>query len=291
MSSKTQRQPVIERVAALAMQLGARHLADYGATTSRHDFTQRQLMACLILRAYLKTTYRGILDFLAVSPSLRQELGLADKLPHYTTLQKFGGRSKVLEIADAMIRTIGEAAGKATFGEGAAAMDATGLETTTASAHFQCRRGGQRRKWVKISTIVLCGSLLPLGLVMDWGPNNDKCQARALIAKAGKSTLPAKLYADAGYDAEWIHDQCRLEWGVESVIKPAVHRADGQRSGFWRSGMTETYLKRKGYGARWAVESFFSGLKRTMGSMLTARKPKQLLAEAAFRVLAYTLRR
>jgi hypothetical protein len=55
--------------------------------------------------------------------------------------------------------------------------------------------------------------------------------------------------------------------------------------------MTETYLKRKGYGCRWGVESFFSGLKRTMGSMLTSRKPDQLLAETAFRVLAYTLRR
>jgi hypothetical protein len=291
MSSKEPRPPTIERVAALAMQLGGRHLADYGANTSRHDFTQRQLMACLILRAYTKTTYRGVLEFLAVSPSVRRELGLTDKLPHYTTLQKFSTRSKVLEIADAMIQTIGRAAGGEAFGKGAAAMDATGLETTTASAHFQCRRGGQRRKWVKISTIVLCGSLLPLGLVLDWGPNNDKCQAKALIAKASESTLPAKLYADAGYDAEWIHDQCRLEWGVESVIKPAVHRADGQRSGHWRSGMTETYLKRKGYGQRWAVESFFSGLKRTMGSMLTSRKPDQLLAEAAFRVLAYALRR
>ena len=55
--------------------------------------------------------------------------------------------------------------------------------------------------------------------------------------------------------------------------------------------MSEKYLKRKGYGHRWAVESFFSALKRTMGSTLTSRKPKQLLAEAAFRVLAYTLRR
>ena len=74
------------------------------------------------------------------------------------------------------------------------------------------------------------------------------------------------------YDAEWIHDQCRLEWGVESVIKPAVHRADGQRNGIWRSGMSERYLKRKSYGRRWAVETFFSGLKRTTGSMLTARR-------------------
>jgi len=291
MSAKTQSRPVIERVAALAMQLGSCHLTDYGATRSRHDFTQRQLMACLILRAYTKTTYRGVLEFLAVSPSVRHELGLEDKLPHYTTLQKFSTRSKVLEIADAMIQTIGQAAGAESFGLGAAAMDATGLETTTASAHFQCRRGGQRRKWVKISTIILCGSLLPLGLILDWGPNNDKCQAQALMAKASQATLPAKLFADAGYDAEWIHDQCRLEWGVESVIKPAVHRADGQRSGWWRSGMTEKYLKRKGYGQRWAVESFFSGLKRTMGSMLTSRKPDQLLAEAAFRVLAYALRR
>jgi len=291
MKSRESGAPLIQRVATLAMRLGARHLADYGATRSRHDFTQTQLMACLILRAYLKTTYRGVLEFLSISPSLRCELGLADKLPHYTTLQKFSARSKVLEIADAMIQTIGRAAGEPLFGQGAAAMDATGLETTTASAHFQCRRGGQRRKWVKISTIVLCGSLLPLGLVLDWGPNNDKCQAKALIGKASQTSLPAKLYADAGYDAEWIHDQCRLEWGVESVIKPAVHRADGQRGGFWRSRMSQQYLKRKNYGSRWAVETFFSGLKRTMGSMLTSRKPDQLLAEAAFRVLAYTLRR
>jgi hypothetical protein len=281
----------VERVAELAMRLGGRHLADYGARRSRHDFTQRQLMGCLILRAYLKATYRGVLELLAISPGLREALGLQDKLPHYTTLQKFSARSQVLAIADAMIRTIGRAAGQAEFAKGAAAMDATGLETTTASAHFQSRSGRQRRKWVKVSTIVLCGSLLPLGLVLDWGPNNDKCQAQALMAKASEASLPAKLYADAGYDAEWVHDQCRLEWGVESVIKPARQRADGSRSGFWRSRMSQTYLQRTGYGSRWAVETFFSGLKRTMGSMLNSRKPTQLLAEAAFKVLAYTLRR
>jgi hypothetical protein len=81
------------------------------------------------------------------------------------------------------------------------------------------------------------------------------------------------------------------EWGVESVIKPAKQRADGTRSGFWRGRMSADYLERRNYGSRWAVESFFSGLKRTMGLTLTSRKPGQLLAEAAFKVLAYTLRR
>ena len=46
-------------------------------------FTQRQLMTCLILRVYLKTTYRGVLDLLAASPPLRQRMGLTDKLPHF----------------------------------------------------------------------------------------------------------------------------------------------------------------------------------------------------------------
>jgi hypothetical protein len=291
MSDEAQPVQTIERVAALAMQLGSRHMADYGANTSRHDFTQRQLMACLILRAYTKTTYRGVLELLAISPSLRRELGLQDKLPHYSTLAKFCSRSQVLEIADAMIHTIGQAAFQHRAEPAVAAMDATGLETTTASAHFQCRRGGQRRKWVKLSTIVLCGSLLPMSLVMDWGPTNDKCQAQSLIAKAQMVAMPDILYADAGYDAEWIHAQCREEWGAESVIKPAVHRADGKRNGVWRSGMSKNYLTKMEYGKRWAVETFFSALKRTMGSMLTSRRPEQLLKEAAFRVLAYTLRR
>ena len=126
---------------------------------------------------------------------------------------------------------------------------------------------------------------------MAWGPTNDKCQAQELIAKAQKAAVPDTLYADAGYDAEWVHAQCREEWGVESVIKPAKHRADGRRNGLWRSGMTKPYLKKMEYGKRWAVETFFSGLKRTMGSTLTSRKPEQLLAEAAFKMLAYTLRR
>ena len=58
MSEKARLRQPIEQVAALAMQLGSRHMADYGANTSRHDFTQRQLMACLILRA---TTPNGFM--------------------------------------------------------------------------------------------------------------------------------------------------------------------------------------------------------------------------------------
>jgi hypothetical protein len=75
MKRETSRTQVVERVAELAMKLGGRHLSDYGAARSRHDFTQRQLMACLILRADLKTTYRG------VDMPLRTELEILEDSP------------------------------------------------------------------------------------------------------------------------------------------------------------------------------------------------------------------
>jgi hypothetical protein len=282
--------PLVEKVAELAMELGQRHLADYGATTSRHDFTQRQLMSCLILRAYLKTTYRGVLDLLAASPNLRQRMGLSDKLPHYTTLQKFSARSRVLAIAQKLVAEIGRAAAAKKPAQ-PAAMDSTGMALTSASDYFRSRKGGKVRKWVKISTMILCESLLPLGLEVELGAVNDKPHAYALVEQAQAVAQPTYLYADAGYDSEPLHEQCREQWGVESVFKPIQRRADGKRGGRWRSKMSPEYLKASGYGQRWAVESFFSGLKRTMGGALQSRRPDQMVAEATFRVLAYALRR
>jgi Transposase DDE domain len=281
---------VIEKVAELAMKLGQRHLAEYGANTSRHDFTQWQLMSCLILRAYLKNTYRGVLELLAVSPPLRERLGMTEKLPHFTTLQKFSARSQVLAVAQKLVAEIGQAAA-AQAPTQPAAMDATGMALTTASDYFRTRKGGKVRKWVKVSVMVLCGSLLPLGVMVELGAVNDKLHARSLLAQAQAVAQPPRLYADAGYDSEPLHVQCREQWGVESVINPVQRRADGLRGGRWRALMSPEYLQASNYGQRWAVESFFSGLKRTTGGALQARRPEQMVAEATFRVLAYVLRR
>jgi hypothetical protein len=281
---------VIEKVAEMAMELSRPYLADYGAVRSRHDFTQRQLLSCLVLKAYLKTTYRGLIEILKVSDRLRECLGLTRKLPHFTALQKFSGRSQVVNIVQTII---GRVAGAALVQTPAptVAMDSTGLATTTASAYFEQRRGKRFRRWVKVSVVVICGSLLPLAVVLDWGPSNDRVQVPELLRQAQAAGRAGQLLADAGYDAEWIHVQCRERWGVESLIAPSGQRADGTRKGKWRAQMSPDHLQVRGYGKRWAVESFFSGLKRTMGAALNSRQPTQMLAEAAFRVLAYTLRR
>lgn len=61
--------------------------------------------------------------------------------------------------------------------------------------------------------------MVPLGAVLDWGPNNDKCQVWPLLQQSlSGQEKPFKLYADAGYDAEWVHGLCREEFGVATTV-------------------------------------------------------------------------
>jgi hypothetical protein len=278
------------------MTLGNRHLSKYGSYKSRHDFTQAQLMTCLILRAYLKTTYRGVIEQLELAPALRQAMGIQGKLPHYSTLKKFADKSGVAAVLEGMLGELAKAVQAQEAGEGftAAAMDSTGMETTSASAHFTSRAGRARSRFIKLSVVVICGALVPAAMAVSWGPANDKVEARELLPKAAATIQPDTLYADAGYDAEWIHEYCHEQWpggGVSSIIKPARHAADGSLGGDYRSAMTPGTLKRCGYGMRWHVESFMSALKRTMGSTLLARSTSAMFTEVRLRVLAYALRR
>jgi len=285
--SKTNQSNVLLEVASLSMRLAAKFVQPYSHPKSPQKFTQSQLLTVLILKAYLKTTYRGVIEILDTSDQLKQRLGLK-RLPHYSTLKYFADRSHVLEITDAILAEIvKEFAADADE----ASLDSTGLETSSASAHFRVRSGKKRKKYVKLSVCILAGSMLPAGLVVGWGPCNDKCEAPELLEKARHVTQPQRLFADAGYDAEWIHMYCREGWGVQSWIPPAVHRADGSVGGEYRQQMTKRRLKRNGYGRRWLVESFMSGLKRTMGSTLAARSESSLFIEASLKVLAYALRR
>jgi hypothetical protein len=73
------------RVAHEALAVGRAALPAYGSRFSRHDYTQPQLFALLVLKQFLRTDYRGLVAFVAEWRELRQALGLR-KVPHYSTL-------------------------------------------------------------------------------------------------------------------------------------------------------------------------------------------------------------
>jgi hypothetical protein len=78
------------RVALVALALAKESLPAYAHRFGPKVFTQPQLLACLVLKRFFKTDYRGISAVLADTPRLCAELGL-QKVPHWTTLQKAHG--------------------------------------------------------------------------------------------------------------------------------------------------------------------------------------------------------
>jgi len=73
-------------LAKTALRSAKASLSTYSSRYSRHDFTQHQLFAILVLRQFLRTDYRGIIQMLKDFSDLRKTLGLK-KIPHYSTLR------------------------------------------------------------------------------------------------------------------------------------------------------------------------------------------------------------
>ena len=171
------------------------------------------------------------------------------------------------------------------------AVDSTGLDPETCSSYFKMRaqRRTTRKRYVKVSLSVVVGALVAASVVVDWGPSGDKVQLRQLLPQTASKLRVSALYADGGYDAEWVHQWCRQQANIASWIPATVHRPDGQVGGFWRAHMAKGLPK--SYGRRWAAESFFSAMKRVLGATLRARQPQQQIAEALRKVLAYSIHR
>ena len=74
------------RLAQIALNSARKALPKYSCEDSRQDFTQAQLFAILVLKAFFKTDYRGIIQLLKDFSDLRKTLRLETKIPHYSTL-------------------------------------------------------------------------------------------------------------------------------------------------------------------------------------------------------------
>src|SRR3982751_6383862 len=73
------------RVAREALAVGRAALPVYGSRFSRHDYTQPQLFALLVLKQFLRTDYRGLVAFVAEWQEVCQALGLRE-VAHYANL-------------------------------------------------------------------------------------------------------------------------------------------------------------------------------------------------------------
>jgi hypothetical protein len=277
-------------VARLALVVARRELNDYACPKSKHTFTQPQLLACLVLRAYKKLTYRGTVELLDASDALRATLGLTHA-PAHTTLKEFERRVVTPALLDRLVGAVLALLVEQGLVVREVAVDSTGVETSGASAHFRTRAKRQRKGYVKLSMCVACTSILLVSLAVSMGPSNDLGDgAREVLWRAAPRCRPDRVVADGGYDAEWFHTWCRGAWDATSHVPPVPRARDGTVKGGPDRVRCAAHTPLN-YGRRWHVESFISGMKRTCGSTLAARGEAALFNEAGLKALAYAVRR
>lgn len=307
--STTSKSP--RKVAAVAYEVGRRSLPVYASRFSRKDFTQPQLFACLVLRRFHKTDYRGIVAILGDNSTLCADLELT-KVPHFTTLQK--AERKLLDDRNThtmLTESIGlyfdldaaadDAPAEAQPIEQVAA-DSTGFELDHASRYFTRRSKKPRknkvetrhqpatyRAFAKLGLIACCATHLVLSMHRGAGPRPDVDELRPLIEHFVPNAVPEQLLADAGYDSEMNHELLRDKMKIDSLIPAKIGRpTDKLPTGGYRFQM-QTNFDDETYGQRWQVETVMFMLKRHQGEALPARKPGTRHRELGLTVLTHNI--
>src|SRR3989344_3193854 len=111
-------------VALVAYEAGKKSLPLWRHEKSPKKFTQPQLFACLVLKSFFNTDYRGIVSIIEEHAKLRQILHLETAVPHFTTLQKASRhllKSKTIRRLMRSVMTLQKSAKRAT-----ALFDSTG---------------------------------------------------------------------------------------------------------------------------------------------------------------------
>ena len=268
------------RVARMTLTTGNRVLPPYAHRFSPQKYTQAQLFACLVLKTFFKTDYRGLTDLLRDHSDLRTILGLR-LVPHFTTLQKASRRLLRTPLARRLFATTVRRFQPRRRRVRRAAFDSTGLDYGRRSFYYVRRRHAGTKRWqtvaysrfAKLEASVDCGSHLLLAVLVGRGPRVDVDRFVPLLETTRQQVHPQAVLADAGYDSEANHRHAREQCGVRSFMPASIGRPSVKLpSGRYRRRMKQRLNKDYGsYGQRWQVETAFSMLKQRLGSTVNGR--------------------
>ena len=271
-------------------------LPKYSHKFSPQKFTLPQLFACLVLKTFLKTDYRGLAQWLTDCPDLCRVIGL-NIVPHFTTFHKASHGILALPKAHKILQETICMAMQNYYVE-QAAIDSTGLEVGYTSHYFVKRRHVKGLSayqsmlyghYPKLTVICNCKNHLILSVKTTRGPCPDMATLIPTI-----QTLPARitlgtLLADAGYDSERNHVYTRDYKKIRTIIPPrAGRKTDRLPKTKYRRKMKQRF-NQKLYGQRAQVETVFSMIKRRWGSAVRARRFMAQQRELWLMVLTHNL--
>lgn len=295
----------ILQFAQMAYQVAQNTLPDKASKFAPGVFTQPQLLACLLLKEYLRHDYRTMQEVLELSVPLQTMLALR-RVPDYSTLAWFATQKVTPEVIQTALEQtlacLSHNPPPSDKGEPTApvAVDSTGLYQQQASRYFEWRTKRDRKQcgWLKWALCLCTKTQMLLAQKVRPAPAGDFPDLIPLVEAARKVQTFSTVVADAGYDSESNHVFCRDTLGVESLIPARLRRSKTvvattkYRQLMHQQLALETEPgKKRLYNQRAKAETVMSVAKRKWGEKLTARREEQQRRQALLRGVVYNLHR
>lgn len=273
------------QVARKAYQISQQVFARYAHAKGPHQFTQPQLVACVLLMFYVRKSYRDMEEWLFASESICQVLELPC-VPDHTTLYRMFRRLRMTTLVQLKRVLLDELR----LEEEGIVVDTTGYRRTQASEHYLTRRGLHYRTFVKGGYAVGAASQFILGWKAGIGPAADSPflnPLRRQAARYGKRFAGQPVWqilADSGFDGKTVQPR--------DLIPP--QRRGGRMQIPERKARLELVSQARldgWFGQRWKAETVHSVIKRKFGDEIRSRKRSHRHREPMVKGLIYDLHR
>ncbi len=172
------------------------------------------------------------------------------------------------------------------------AVDSTGVSVHKAGGWVE-RVHGKKKRYVKIHFAVNVETKEAVAMEVTTDDVHDSQVFPNLLAEAEKGRRVLKVIGDGAFDSSEVYELLDSE-GIEAAIKPRRNsrldtpsKARRDAVNLYRRLGHKSWVKRKGYGKRWSVETAYSTFKRTFGEYCMAKTMENIEKELTTKAFIY----
>lgn len=265
--------------------MNQRQMSIYSSKYSRRDFTRHQLLTLLLIKTYSGKGYEKFTEFLEVT-QIPKWLNI-NKIPHFTTLQKFASRQMITELEKFLFESAKLSKSECKH----MAIDATGMSLHNASKHYEMRIGQliRKRDFMKCAIMADLDNQLIYAIKMRIKSRSDHRDFIPLWNKI--KHLPFFwFFMDKGYDSDTNHGLIfasgKKSFGCVRAKTKQRHRMKGK-------------MRRKAYDISWQckknwralIETINSVFKRMFGKVIFAKNLHTMKVEMYLKLITYNFYR